>query len=226
MISAEILQRTYRIKYGKTEGTCFAVDYDRHQYVVTAAHILGGIAAEDRVLIFHEKTWKGLTVRTVGTADPAADVAVLAASVQLAPAHRIAADSRGVQLSQDVYFLGFPYGLYLTVGDINHDFPLALIKKGIVSSLEFDRAGVRALLIDGHNNPGFSGGPVVFYPNGKKNLRVAGVVSGYKVEWGNVFQQGQVVPLTVQQNTGIVVAYSIQYALNLIEANPVGFPLD
>ena len=62
-------------------------------------------------------------------------------------------------LSQDVYFLGFPYDLTNDGGTINRNFPIPLIKKGILSAIQVGE--VKTLLLDGHNNPGFSGGPVV-----------------------------------------------------------------
>ena len=76
--------------------------------------------------------------------------------------------------SQQAFFLGFPYG----IGDrflkeTGH--PVAFVKRVTVSTL-FGKP----YLLDGHNNPGFSGGPVVFCPPGRKEFQVAAVVSGYR----------------------------------------------
>jgi hypothetical protein len=83
-------------------------------------------------------------------------------------------------LSQDAYFLGYPYGLHAEGGSLNAHFPLAIVKKACLSM--FALGGPDAyILLDGHNNPGFSGGPVVFAPNGQgAPTNVAAVVSGYK----------------------------------------------
>ena len=40
--STNILQRTFYMKFGKSTGTCFTIDIDNHQYIVTAQHILKG----------------------------------------------------------------------------------------------------------------------------------------------------------------------------------------
>ncbi len=47
---------------------------------------------------------------------------------------------------------------------------------------------VPLLLIDGHNLPGLSGGPVVYAVHGgpPNMLKVAGVISGYRFEWDSV----------------------------------------
>ena len=82
------------------------------------------------------------------------------------------------------------------------------------------------MLLDGHNNPGFSGGPVIFSPYGQlQDVRVAGVISGYKFAWDKVFIQDTETDLAVKYNTGIIIAYSIEYAVELIRANPIGAPV-
>ncbi len=224
MVSTNILQRTFRIKYKGGEGTCFTIDQDGRQYIVTANHVVNGISDADVVSIFHEKRWKKLSVKLVGIAALPVDIAVLAPPQQLSPSHPLPTDAGNLYLSQDVYFLGFPYGLQIDVGpDMNRDFPLPLVKKGIISSLEFSKLHLDYILLDGHNNPGFSGGPVVYIPPGSSDLKVAGVISGYHYEWGKVYRQGQKTPLEFQQNTGIIIAYCILHAVELIKRKPIGF---
>jgi S1-C subfamily serine protease len=187
MVSSNILQRTFRIRYGDNEGTCFTIDQEGKQYIVSAAHVLQRISDTDTILVFQEKKWKELKVDVIGIASPPADIIVLAAPIQLSPTHPLPADA-SIYLSQDVYFLGFPYGLQVEIGpDLNRDFPLPLIKKGIVSSMEFRNGCLDCMLLDGHNNPGFSGGPVVCIHLGTRNLKVAGVISGYRYEWSSVY---------------------------------------
>ena len=91
------------------------------------------------------------------------------------------------------------------------------------------------IYIDGHNNRGFSGGPVVFVPNGQpqSNLQIAGVVASYPASREPVVnKRGE--PITgddnepfayVLENPGFVVAFDIRHATNLIDLNPVGFEL-
>jgi hypothetical protein len=116
-----------------------------------------------------------------------------------------------------VYFLGFPYGVLSGVifGDAGH--PLPLVKRALFSSF----AG-EAYLLDGHNNPGFSGGPVVFGRGGDIPNCVGAVVSSYRFSPEPVFLDRSETALTYRYNTGIIVSYKIETALALIRSNPIG----
>jgi hypothetical protein len=119
-----------------------------------------------------------------------------------------------------VYFLGFPYGLKEDVtADINNDFPLPFVKRGIIASFQFfGSPDLATFYIDGHNNPGFSGGPVVALKPTRQAV-VIGVVSGYSARSEPVLQRdGKPTSLFWEYNTGLVLAYPIQHALRLIGA--------
>jgi hypothetical protein len=62
----------------------------------------------------------------------------------------------GLVLSQDVYFLGYPLPERVRLVGT-----LPFVKRGIASG-RAEINGVHVWLVDGHINPGFSGGPVVF----------------------------------------------------------------
>jgi hypothetical protein len=223
MVPTNILQQTFKIKYGDSIGTCFTIDIEDKQYIITARHVVEKIMASDMISIQHNKQWVNLSVGLVGLCPDDVDVAVLSPSKQLSPAHALIPDTSGLYLSEDIYFLGFPYGLQIEVGpELNADFPLPLVKKGIVSSFEFQANVLSLMLLDGHNNPGFSGGPVYYSAAGKNDSRVAGVISGYRYEWEPVYAQGQATDFKYQGNTGIIVAWSINHALKVIQANPIG----
>ena len=130
-------------------------------------------------------------------------------------------------LSQDAYFLGFPYGIHADVGELNANFPIPLVKKACVSMLSLAQGTEKYILLDGHNNPGFSGGPVIYSVGGNpRDVRVAAVISGYRFEWDQVYEGESQTPLSFKYNTGIIVAYSIDHATELIQANPIGARVD
>jgi hypothetical protein len=57
-----------------------------------------------------------------------------------------------------------------------------------------DKGSSEFFLLDGHNNPGFSGGPVVFRASNKvdKEFYVMAVVSGFRTEnVQNIFEVNQ-----------------------------------
>lgn len=227
MVSTNILQRTFKIKHKQKEGTCFTIDLDGKQYLITAKHILVGMDKPDFISIFHENKWKRVNTNIVGIADADIDIAVLALPFQLSPAHHLPANSSGIFLSQDIYFVGFPLGLQIDVGfDINRNFPLPLVKKGIISGFVFkEESRLECILLDGHNNRGFSGAPVVYISTGTKELNVAGVVSGFLPEKDQIKLEEQKKSLEIQYNSGIIIAYPISYAVDLIKNNPIGFSL-
>jgi hypothetical protein len=96
------------------------------------------------------------------------------------------------------------------------------------------------LVLDGINNPGFSGGPVL-YNTGPSQV-VLGVISGYHSEPGEVYsievpdlstavtapdgKKNTKKENVVDLNTGIVLAYSADVAVDAIRKNPIGSPIE
>ena len=62
MITTNVFFRTFLIEYGDERGTAFSVDYENREYLVTAAHVVDGIEAEDRIKIFLTQKWMNLPV--------------------------------------------------------------------------------------------------------------------------------------------------------------------
>jgi S1-C subfamily serine protease len=226
MVPANALQRTFRISTGSQSGTCFTVDVDGRQYIVTAKHVIAGLADPLPIRVHYAQRWHELQCRLVGVTSDEIDIAVLAHTKTISPQLELTPTTSDMYLSQDVYFLGFPYGWHAEVGALNNDFPLPIVKKACVSMISLLPGAPRLLLLDGHNNPGFSGGPVVFAPpDTNAATRVAGVVSAFRYQWENVFHGDTQTDLRYRYNTGVVVAHSIDYALEIISANPIGVPL-
>lgn len=177
------------------------------------------------VQLHREGEWRDLQCTLVGVSPGKIDIAVLAPPQVISPTHPLNPSHANLYLSQDAFFLGYPFGLQADIGALNANYPLPLVKKACVSLMKLHGAAPHYFLLDGHNNPGFSGGPVVFSPPGvAQTTSVAGVVSGYRFEWGEVFgadKQSKTGDL-FQFNTGIVIAYSISHAIELIGANPIG----
>src|SRR5690606_9911509 len=79
-------------------------------------------------------------------------------------------------------FLGYPYGFRTNdKSNLNLGFPFPLIKRANFSGLTTEN-DVVTLWLDGHNNPGFSGGPIFFKRRvdpTDQNWYLAGVISAY-----------------------------------------------
>lgn len=219
MISANVISRTFHIKYSSGTGTCFTIDIDGKQYFVTAKHVIKNLKDDDEVEIYYKNQWIKIKAKLIGHS-VTADVSVFAIDLHIG-GYPLPATIEGIVYGQDLYFLGFPYGLKSKIGALNREFPLPLVKKGILSAMFFDQTE-KYFLIDGHNNPGFSGGPVVYKKLNSKNFNVGGIISGYRVELENTYLNDNVTPIQIKTNTGIIIAYSIDNALELIRHNPNG----
>lgn len=219
-VTANILQRTFHIHYKGETGTCFTIDVQSRRYLITARHIVKTIRGDAVVDISRNRKWAQLRVRLVGHGAGDIDITALAPQALFGESHALRLTTAGLQLAEDIYFLGFPFGMSMEVKTkLNAGFPLPLVKKAVVSALGLEDG---PLLLDGHNNAGFSGGPVVRRWANKEQT-VIGVVSGYHAYRQNVRDKNDnETPFTYKTNTGIIIAHDIRHALTLIASNPIG----
>ena len=234
---SNVLHRTFHIKWGTSTGTAFAIDHASKQYLVTARHVVKGIKSGNVINLFHEEKWKDLPVNVVGIGKGEIDVAVLACSVQLASPLPLIASGGGLVLGQLVSFFGYPFGWDGGGEQINRGIPLPFVKAGIVSMLS--QGDMPYTYLDAYGNKGFSGGPVVFSPKGQPGnpLHVAGIISRIPPypdwAWSQIVDrkgkpvtdpEGEPIAYIIE-NPGIVAIIPIRYVVELIDANPIGFPL-
>ena len=230
-VTKKVIQRTFHILWGEHTGTAFAIDRHGRQYLVTAKHVVEGINSGDEIQISKNKQWNRLRADVVGMGDGDVDVAVLACPDQLTSSPPMDTSSK-LTFGQPVYFLGFPFGWDSRAEAINNGYPVPFVKTGIVSALP----GGNKFYIDGHNNKGFSGGPVVFVPKGYQpsEFHIGGIVSSYptpQVEpivnkhGENIVDHHQEPVAYYAENPGLVAAFSIQNAIALIDTNPIVYDL-
>ncbi|MBM4145834.1 MAG: trypsin-like peptidase domain-containing protein [Nitrospira sp.] len=250
-VTSNVYTRVLKIQVGKNTGTAFTLDVDGRQYLVTAKHVIADLKQEDSINIYRDNQWSLTPVKVLRCEEPI-DIAVLIPQKQLTSTLPLEATSESQQIiiGQEVYFVGFPFGLYMSGQNLNADFPLAFVKRGLLSAV-LNEGGATIFALDGFNNPGFSGGPIVFRDLHQTNspLYVVGVISGFRPELSHVmtpekiksdddtkgFEQWRVVELKDRQkailkdteqmvalNTGIVIGYSIKHAIDLIKKNPFG----
>jgi hypothetical protein len=217
MITSNVIHRVYHIKYKNGTGTAFQIDIDGKQYFVTAKHVIEGIADQGYIELRFKQNWSSTQINLIGH-HVKSDVSVFSINQTIA-CTPMDAKSTKVFYGQDVYFLGFPYQLQFGESNtvINNGFPAPLVKKAIISGFMPDY-----YLLDGMNNHGFSGGPVVYKPPGQSDFEVAAVISGYLPYTDSVKSPVGPTGLTYDTNTGLIIAYRIEDAIDLIRANPNG----
>ena len=224
MITTNVFNRVFHVKYGDSTGTAFTVDVEGRQYLVSAKHVFPGVTGTFNIGIFYKSEWIALTVSLVGVASEDADVVVLAACQILSPPFEMPVGDLGMTLGQDVYFLGFPFGLSTDASTINSNLPLPLVKKACISG----RVGTKEngiWLLDGFNNPGFSGGPVVArkpFGSIQDPLHVIGIISGYRFQVDPVYDGDQELPISARSNTGIIITYDSRIIIAIVARNPIG----
>lgn len=213
MIPINILQRTFHISYNGATGTGFTIDVEGRQYLVTAKHVVNGLTPESSIDVMRDGAWQGIDIGEVWHSPTGADVALLSLKNQLSPSHQVVVgNSASYFLSQQIYFLGFPFGLHMEAGIINNRYPVPFVKTGIVASFSSVIGGSQLIYCDGYNNPGFSGGPIVTV-SAQQQVTVIAVVSAYRYNEDPVLLNGASTGLTYQANTGLVIGYGVEELL-------------
>ena len=188
-----IIIRVLLVKYGNSTGTAFTVEKNDKQFLISAKHVFDGISEDDEIEVFANNVWKRLKVKPIFCDDEKVDLIALDFGNKfITGVPPIEIGTRHTLLAQNAYFLGFPYGMFTDSGELNNKKPFPFIKKSIVSSINKE-----IIYLDGHNNRGFSGGPVTI-TNKDNKTQIIGVVSSYL---------GDSVNKT--ENSGIFVAYNI-----------------
>lgn len=206
ILTNNVLQRVLCIRQDQYVGTAFTIDHDARQYIVTARHVVDGVASGASIAVRHERRWVEVPVAVVGLGSDETDVAVLAHAKPVTPGYSLRTET-SFSIGQPVAFAGFPFGWDSGSENINNGFPMPFVKAGIISAwVDGPRSRI---YVDAHGNPGFSGGPLVLR-NQSGELAIVGIVTDAPND-----------PITGEQ-TGFVCAIRTKCVLDLIEANPIG----
>jgi hypothetical protein len=262
------LLRTFMIETNFGRGTTFSIDLDNREYWITAKHMFTGIKTGPAG-VFNTKTVQANILSQIGDGDeghdlhwmtetftvidPGKDIDILV----LVPNHlllnyprdfTLRAESKGVGLGGDCEFLGFPYGggwktrFQDTKDPDKKNWMWLPYVKHCTPSAQPQEQGIGIWVLDGINNEGFSGGPVL-YGTGP-NQEVFAVISGFHQEPLEVLpdrspgekQTGSIPPSPklpgkkskeprkeiVNANSGFIIAFDIELAIKAIQNDPIG----
>jgi hypothetical protein len=186
-VTANVFERVLNVRVNAgtpREGTAtaFTIDVDGREYLITAKHVVAGLKDDDKIDIYQNDAWTSFPVKIFRCDDPI-DIAVLVPPFQLTVNFDLPFDRTNFFFGQEAYFLGFPYGIQSPGKGVNGPYPLAIIKRGTISGTHPIDPSKKAamILLDGYNNPGFSGGPIVYRDLNQSTvvLKLLGVVSGF-----------------------------------------------
>jgi hypothetical protein len=191
-------------------------------YLVTANHVVTGVSDANAVIqVNHLGQWQNLqTIKTLHPRSKDADIAVfsLDESASQSFAVKPMEGASGATFGQTVWFLGYPFG---GLGSqFNNGGSIPFIKRGTMSAIDGRNPDAVVLYVDGFNNPGFSGGPIIFWNFSSHTYEIAGVVKGYRTDTAKVRINEQTEADTnLLVNSGILVGYSIKHALEAIDTD-------
>ena len=217
-VPVEIMARTGFIKWGNEAGTSFTIDYQGKLYLITARHVVAGIPDSNAVLQVRDgdKWVEYKTTKTIYPDSPDVDIAIFATDDK--PPQHFAiepmSDSAGPTFGQQVWFIGYPYGLGTNLQ--GHSLPF--LKRGTMSAIDSTNKSAIIFYIDGFNNPGFSGGPIIYWDFKLQKFMILGVVQGYREETAKTLVNGKQIDTQYLVNSGILIAYSISHAMDAIKA--------
>jgi len=240
------------IQVGNERGTIFSINVENREYWITAKHILTGThsphlgsykkqSATVNILNpgHEEQQW---IPETFDVIDPGADIDILVlvpAKPILNKSDSLGAEDGSVGLGTECEFLGFPYGGgWKAHFDNGQTVWFPYMKRCSVSAILQDKTTIWVL--DGINNVGFSGGPVLVGTGPEQ--KVFAVVSGYHTEPAEVVPEAVPIPAAtgtttpksstakpkgrrkevVNVNSGFILAFSIGSAIDAIRKNQVG----
>ena len=208
MVPNKIIQRTFHIAHGDSIGTGFTIDVDGRQYLATARHVISDLESNSEIGVLRNGEWQQSAIGAVWHSPTGADVSLISLQHQLSPPYPIkhVGPENNFYLSQQIFFLGFPYGMHMEAGQVNDGFPVPFVKTGIVANFSMLSGGSQIIYCDGHNNPGFSGGPIVSV-SPANDVTVIAVVSAYRYNADPILLNGEPTGLTYRANTGLIIGY-------------------
>jgi prepilin-type processing-associated H-X9-DG protein len=183
MITANILQRVFRILHNNKTGSAYTVEKGEQQYLISAAHVFEGALEVNNVQIFHDGAWKTIEVEVVRNCRQA-DTIVFRLPFDLSPRLPVNYGTKGIIYGTWGYFLGFPLSVAAPGCLVNHNFPVPLIKAGLISGMNSEIPGINIAYLDGHANRGFSGGPAIWIDSATPAVpQIIGTVTGFVTEY-------------------------------------------
>lgn len=213
-VLSNALVRVFYIQVGQQTGTAFTMEQNGRQYLVTAKHVISSLPPKGaHIQIFQMADWHDLMVNILYCKSKDVDIAVLEIPRDISARFELEPDRGSVLMGQEVYFLGFPYGLHSLYRNGEY---APFIKHGVMSAVDGLDPDTTVLYIDGFNNPGFSGGPIVYWDSTHTKMKLLGVVSAYRQEQAKTKVGKNEVDTNILTNSGIVIGYSIEHAVAAI----------
>lgn len=207
MVSANILQRVYKVKYQNNFWAWFTIHRNWKEYLISAKHIFKDFESENWFIeILNSDKWYPITVKKIDCIE-SVDIIIFEWESPLLSNLEIEIGEEFF-VSQDAYFLGFPFWLETDWLASNNWYPIPFVKKCTISG--FDLKNPKTIYLDWHNNKWFSGGPLITIE--KQKMNIIWVISWYLCD-----QDEDKIQKWMKENSGIFFAHKIIHAIDAID---------
>jgi hypothetical protein len=208
-----ILYRVVFVRTKSLSGTAFTIERNGKQYLITARHLVKGLPPKDaQIEVLVNGSWTTLKGNIILPKNEEEDVAAFTLSHDLTVKFDIGVTTL-IAPGQTGYFLGYPHGWYTNASGVR----LPFVKRLSLSAVAETKNGTVFYYFDGFNNPGFSGGPITFYNSQTSMWDIVAVVSGFEPEAAKKLVGKEYVDTTTFVNSGVIVGYPLQPALDAID---------
>lgn len=218
------LETTFEFQTDTLAGTCFVIEFKNEYLLVTAKHLFKrNVKSGDstNIQLLMEKVYS-LKSKVYFHEKKLVDIAILRLQINKSAKHLdiLPKPNHITPLGRECYFLGYPLN---RLGTLYKGRTFPFVKRGIVSAWQKE-GDIEYLLLDAHNNPGFSGGPIITFDNQSDKINsqyLLGVISGYRIQNNpHIFNNTSLLTMSfkgnIQENSGILVAMPSNYVLDIL----------
>ncbi len=227
LLTGEIISNVYFLKYDAKKASGFLIKYNGRSYLVTAKHFVDSLnsvpnsnGSKLKIEVFQDSKWNIFPGTVFFDENNDIDIACIRQNYIYLDTMTFGITMEGLSYGEEGYFFGFPFGQGIPFNDgLKNSALLPFVKKALLSAFSFDK-GIDKLFLDAMNNPGFSGGPIVFKNRNKKapqKWNIVGVVSSYQNQ--NIEIKTKCDTLKIPLNSGILIGYGINHAMEIIKKN-------
>jgi hypothetical protein len=224
-VTSNVLLRVLRFQSGDKSGTAFTVEVDGQQYLITARHNLVKPDTKVDIKLFLNGAWRSFKARAIYPDNDSVDIVALDVGQKVTIDFSFEPTSHDIIIGQQVYFVGYPWGLGSRGRLPGSIAEIPFVKSGVLSAIDGRQTDAVIFYVDGDNNPGFSGAPIVYRHSKTGAYRVAAVVRGYRSEAFPVLKKKDLQNLGAKAyedlytrgNSGIIVAYKIKHIVDAIQ---------
>lgn len=224
-VTNDILECTFKIQTDTQSGTGFLIGRPDSNFMITARHLFRkSYKNGDKIVywVYGKDSWEAFDGTLLLHKNPKVDIAIIKPDSIGKWNPTLNSNLPAMFLGEDAIFLGFPYDIIPSrkMADVELYYPYPIFKKAMnCENVESD--SIIYYLFEGHNNSGFSGGPILLKSWKQKPLptynRLIAVVHGFYP--GALTLDTDKGKMIFAENSGIMLGVPAFYITEIFEQN-------